>query len=298
VARGTQHRKRRPAANARAAQVVAEKPKGKVKHPSWEDDLFFNRLRRHAKWVYVLLILVFALGFVLLGVGSGSSGIGDILQNFFQRDSASGPSMSSLEKRVQEHPKDPAAWRALATRLEQDQKTEESIDALTRLTALKPKDEDALQELAGLYSRRADDFRNEATAAQNESALVAPGALFQPAATTQFGKLFNDPNALQDPISNAASTQANAKVSDAYSKLAAVETKAVAVLKRLIALNPEDATRQLQLGQAAQNAGDTKTAVAAYQRFLKLAPDDPVAPAVKEQLKSLASSTAPPTAAG
>jgi len=292
VARGTQHRKRRPAANARAAHAVAEKPKGKVKHPSWEDDLFFNRLRRHAKWVYVLLILVFALGFVLLGVGSGSSGIGDILQNFFQRDASNGASVSSLQKRVQEHPKDPAAWRALATRLEQDQRNEEAINALTRLTALKPKDADTLQELAGLYARRADDFRNEATAAQNESALVAPGALFQPAATTAFGKLFSDPNALQDPIANAASTQANAKVSAAYSKLTDVETKAVAVLKRLTAINPDDATVQLQLGQAAQNGGDSATAIAAYKRFLKLAPDDPVAPAVKEQLKSLQGSAA------
>jgi regulator of sirC expression with transglutaminase-like and TPR domain len=246
--------------------------------------------------VYVLLILVFALGFVLLGVGSGSSGIGDILQNFFQRDASNGASVGSLQKRVQEHPKDPAAWRALATRLEQDQRNEEAIAALTRLTALKPKDADTLQELAGLYARRADDFRNQATAAQNESALVAPGALFQPGSTTTFGKLFSDPNALQDPIANAASTQANAKVSEAYSKLTEVETKAVAVLKRLTAINPDDATVQLQLGQAAQNGGDTKTAIAAYKRFLKLAPDDPVAPAVKEQLKSLQGSTA--TASG
>ena len=37
----------------------------------YEDTLFFNRLRTHAKWVFVLLIIVFGGGFIFLGVGSG-----------------------------------------------------------------------------------------------------------------------------------------------------------------------------------------------------------------------------------
>src|SRR5204862_7624532 len=122
VARGTQHRKRRPAADARASNAVAAKPKAKAKPPSWEDELFFNRLRRHAKWMYILLVLVFAGGFVLLGVGSGSSGIGDILQNFFNQTRSSGASASSLEKKVREHPKSATAWHDLATKYSQDQK--------------------------------------------------------------------------------------------------------------------------------------------------------------------------------
>jgi tetratricopeptide (TPR) repeat protein len=296
VARGTQHRKRRPAADARSAKPVAEKPR--VKHASWEDQLFFNRLRRHAKWMYILLVVVFAGGFVFLGVGSGSTGIGDILQNMFQRNGSSGGSLSSLQNNVREHPKDPTAWRKLATKLEQDQKTSEAIDALTRLTALRPRDEAALEELAGLYSRRADDFRNEAAVAQQEAALVAPGSLFQPPASTKLGQAYQDPNALQDPIANAATTQANTKASDAYSKLTNVEKQAVAVYKKLIVLNPDDATRQVQLGEAAQNAGDTKTAIAAYKKFLKLAPDDPLASAVKQQLKSLTGSSSTTVTAG
>ena len=35
----------------------------------YEDTLFFNRLRTHAKWVFVLLIIVFGGGFIFLGVG-------------------------------------------------------------------------------------------------------------------------------------------------------------------------------------------------------------------------------------
>ncbi len=56
-------------------------------------------------------------------------------------------------------------------------------------------------------------------------------------------------------------------------------------MQKLAKLTPRDVTVQYQLGQAAQQAGDYKTAVAAYSRFLKLAPNDVDAPQVKQLLK-------------
>ena len=287
MARGTQHRKRRPRANAAVATAPAAKPKPKVKHASWEDQLFFNRLRRHAKWVYIGLAVVFAAGFVFLGVGSSSSGIGDILQNFFSRGSSSGTSISSLQKKAAEHPKDAQAWRDLTTRLEQKQRTDEAITALQRYTALRPKNQDALSELAALYAQRASDYRTEASNASAQSQVVSPGGLFAPPSTSPFGKAFADPSALQDPVATAVASAASTTASDAYAKLSTVEKEAVAVYKKLARLNPDDATTQVQLGEAAEGAGDTKTAVAAYRKFLKLAPADPLASAVKQQLKRL-----------
>ena len=244
--------------------------------------------------MYILLVVVFAGGFVLFGVGSGSSGIGDILQNFFNRNASSSSSAGELRDKVREHPKDAKAWHDLGTKLSQDQKTGEAIQALKRYTTLRPNDENGLQELAGLYSRRAEDFQNEAAIAQAQAQLVAPETTFRPPATTPVGRLYEDPNALQDQISAAVNQSANEKVTAAYKKLSEVSKQAVGVYKRLIKLDPTDATRQIQLGQAAQNAGDSATAIAAYKRFLKLAPEDPLAPAVKAQLKQL---TAPsPTA--
>lgn len=300
MARGTQHRKRRPPSNARVATAPAAKPgkQPKVKHASWEDELFFARLRAHAKWVFVFLALVFGLGFVFFGVGSGSSGISDVLQNFFTRNNSSGGSVGGLEGKVRDHPKDAKAWRDLATKYEQKQRKEDAIRALTRYTALRPKDGDALQELAGLYSQRATDIRNEAALAQQQSQSLSPTTTFAPAATTPFGRAFQDPNALQDPISNAITQSTNTQASDAYSKLTDVEKQAVSVYKRIAKLNPGDATTQVQLGEAAQSAGDTATAVAAYKRFLKLAPTDPLAPAVKQQLKQLTAASAPVAPSG
>ena len=109
MARGTQHRKRRTPSNARVA-APAPKAKAKaVKHDRREDQLFFSRLRLHAKWVFVLMILVFAVGFVVFGVGSGSTGISDVLQNFFSRSTVSGSSAAGLRKKADAHPKDAAS---------------------------------------------------------------------------------------------------------------------------------------------------------------------------------------------
>ena len=237
--------------------------------------------------MYILLVLVFAGGFVLFGVGSGSSGIGDILQNFFNTNSASGPSASALRDKTRDEPKNAQAWRDLATALQQDQKRAEAIVALKRFTALRPNNESGLQELAALYAARADDYRNDAAVAQADAQLVAPGGVFEPAATSPLGKAYQDPNGLRDPISASVVEQANAKASEAYGKLAQVSQNAVVVYKRLIKLDPTDATRQIQLGEAAQNAGDTATALAAYRKFIALAPEDPLVPAVRQQIKQL-----------
>ncbi len=57
-------------------------------------------------------------------------------------------------------------------------------------------------------------------------------------------------------------------------------------------LQPGDPNIQLELAQAAQQAGDTEAAIAAYTAFLKLAPDDPSASIVKAQLKQLKQTSA------
>jgi outer membrane protein assembly factor BamD (BamD/ComL family) len=52
----------------------------------------------------------------------------------------------------------------------------------------------------------------------------------------------------------------------------------------------QEANAQLQLAGAAQISGDTSTAVSAYTRFLKIAPDSPNAQAVRQTLAQLKAS--------
>jgi tetratricopeptide (TPR) repeat protein len=288
VARGTQHRKRRTAADA----AVAPKPK-KVKpskQDTWEDQLFFARLRRHAKWVFVLLAFVFMFSFVLFGVGSGSTGISDSLSNFFSRSSSTGPSVGSAENKTEENPDDPQAWRELATALESKERTEEAIVALTRFTVLKPKNEDALQELGGLYLRHADDFAQTYIEAQTKATALQPGNAFKPAASSPLAQ------ALQDPISAGIATSTSTASSEAYAKYIETQGKAVGVYRKLADLNPKDATTQYRFAQVAQAAGNNAEAISGYTAFLKLAPNDSLAPAAKKALKQLKTPTTAPTA--
>ncbi len=295
MARGTQHRKRRPATNAGVAQTSpAPKPKQRgVKHERWEDQLFFARLRGHAKWVFVFLAFVFAFSFVLFGVGSGSTGITDAMQSLFTRSSG-GTSLSSLQKKVKEHPKSPAAWRALATKLEADQKIDRAATALQRYTTLKPKDEGAIQELAGLYIRRASDYYTLYGVARYAQDLVSPTSPFRPLSTKSIGKALADGN----PILADQNTQVTTRVNAALSKLEVFNAKSEDAYKKLVALAPTNATYQLQLGEVAANLGDNKTAKAAYTTFLKLAPNDSLAPHARQRLKQLAAAPSATTTTG
>jgi tetratricopeptide (TPR) repeat protein len=286
VARGTQHRKRRPAQNARASTVAATPHKQKP--PQWQEELFFQRLRVHAKWAFVLLAVVFALGFVFFGVGSGSTGISDALQNAFHFGNNGGSSISGLQKKAAKTPNNPTAWRNLATALEQKQRTQEAVSALERYTTLRPKDQGALAELASQYGTLATNYSNDYSAAQQQMAeQESPASAFGPPSTTPFGRAFASSSALRDPISAAVATLAAARQQTAYSNYQGAQRSAESAYQRLVILNPKDATSQIQLGQAAQAAQDTPTAIKALTAFLKLAPTDPLAPQVKQALKAL-----------
>jgi tetratricopeptide (TPR) repeat protein len=62
---------------------------------------------------------------------------------------------------------------------------------------------------------------------------------------------------------------------------------AVDALLDFTARNPRNAEAFLQLGQQAEQAGRIDLARLAYQRYLRLAPDDPLAPDVRLRLRAL-----------
>ena len=238
--------------------------------------------------------MVFGLGFVFLGIGSGSNGITNALQDAFHfgNNSSTGPSISSLESKTQKHPYDAQAWRDLATAYETKQRTDDAITALSQYVVLKPKDTDALSELAGQYNTQAQNYATQYTNLQQQIETQTPASqVFAPASTTPLGKAFSNPDALQDPISNAVQTLLQTQESTAYSSYTQALSQAESTYQKLVKVTPNDPNAQIQLGQAAQNAQDTAVAIAAYTKFLKLAPHDPLAGQVKAQLKTLKASS-------
>jgi Tfp pilus assembly protein PilF len=270
---------RRSAKRAKPHAAVAASRRGGG--DSWEDQLFFARLRRHAKWMFVFLAVVFAFGFVLFGIGAGGTGLGDIL-----RGSGGGggdtPSVSEARKATEENPKDAAAWRELSTALQTQGDTDEAIQALRQYVDLRPKDTEALRELGGLYLAQGRSKIEEAQLAQYRASFATGGA------DVITGPTGADGNPLfTDPITSAIQTRASGSVQAAASAAQTAYSEAVDVYKRLVKVAPKDPNVQLELAQAAQQAGDTAAAIAAYRAFLKLAPDDPNAAIVRQQLKQL-----------
>jgi tetratricopeptide (TPR) repeat protein len=254
-----------------------------------EDTLFFTRLRRHAKWMFVFLALVFGLGFVIFGIGSDQgTGIGDLL-----RDSGGGTngsiSVSDARELVKENPKSAEAQRSLATALQEDGQTDEAIVVLNRYLKLVPTDKEALQELAGLHLSRANTLARQAQEAQVRASYLTFGSTFStPLQLGDSGATLGP-----DPIDEAVSTLANQAVSEAYAAAQESFRKAEETYDRLAVVAPRDPNVQLELAQAAQQGGDVDKAIAAYERFLELAPDDPTAPIVKQQIEQLKAAQAP-----
>ncbi len=79
-------------------------PRRATTAPSIEDTMFFPRLRRHAKWMFVLLALIFGLGFVLFGVGAGGVGVGDV---FRDAGGTSAQSVSDAREKTEDTPEGP-----------------------------------------------------------------------------------------------------------------------------------------------------------------------------------------------
>jgi tetratricopeptide (TPR) repeat protein len=250
--------------------------------------MFFPKLRAHAKWVFVLLAVMFAGSFVFLGVGSGSSGLGDLLQgnwgDLFSSNSGNSAQVEKDQKRIDKNPKDYAAYRDMAAAQASDGKFDAAIATLLKLKAVNPKDADGLTQLASLYLRKADQARLVAVNAQAETQGTADPTAFLPAPTTPFGKAYKS---LSTPLSTAISTGSNTKFNDAYSKMTAAYSQAVGAYADVAKVNPNDPSIQFALAQTAEQATDTKTAIAAYRRFLKLAPEDPTAPAIRQRIKQL-----------
>jgi predicted Zn-dependent protease len=234
-----------------------------------------------------VLAIIFALSFVVFGVGAGGTGIGDILRG---TSSSTGPSVEELQKRVAENPKNAAALLALANALQNDNRASEAVPVLERYSRLKPTDTAGLNELAALYQAKAARLRGEAQLAQLRIQEAAPEAAILPPSTTPLGKAIGDL-----PISGAVSGAAQAQFNTKITAMQAAYRQAQQVYERVVVLKPNDAAAQRELGYAALYANDNGTAEAAFEKYLELAPDDPEAPLIKQQLKQIKQATVPST---
>jgi tetratricopeptide (TPR) repeat protein len=247
--------------------------------------MFFMRLRRGAKWAFILLIFVFAFSFLFAGVGSGGSG-GDVIQQLLGMRGGSDP-IKSAEKDAAKYPKRASVWAALATAYTAKERRVAAIKAYEKYLTLKPKDTTVLAQLGSLQEEVTSLRWDRYATLQSEMVSVS-------------GPLTSDPLqtlAGTDSLLTAYKTSLSTKETNAYSSYATAAQAWEKTYKRFAQAVPEtNAIRrsqvELQLAQAASSANDYPTAIKSYKNFLRLAPKSPLVAQVKKVLAELQKASA------
>ncbi len=256
--------------------------------------MFFPKLRRKAKWVFLLIALAFGLSFLVAGVGTGfGSGLGDYLGDLLNRQpGAAGPSVDEARERAEANPEDPEAQLELANAYQIAVRTDEAIAAYERYIELRPNDEQALQSLASLYLLKASEAEQRARTAQVQAARAFfANELRSP--ESEFGRGLG-----VDPITSYRQEQASQAFQSSFAEAQASYAKEAAIWQTITELEPEEARFFLELARSSQQAGDSEAAITAYERFVELAPEDSRVEQVREIIKELKKQPQQPTVGG
>jgi tetratricopeptide (TPR) repeat protein len=266
------------------AQPPKARARGRRRHSGGgnpNQQLFFVRLRRHQKWLYALLAVVFALSFVGLGVGSGNGGGLQELYNGIIGGNG-GSSVSKAQDEVKDNPA--KGYLDLTTAYEQEGQPALAIKALTNYLAVKPKDATRWGELGGLELTAGSKYATQYQQAQQVAQAADPSAPFLPSGT--LGAAVG-----QNPTYTNASQKAAARTSLLYQKAVGSYGDAVKDYQRASKLRPRSTVFLQELATAAENAGNNKVAANALERYLKIYPNAPQKKQIQAQIKALSQNT-------
>ncbi len=293
-------RKDGPGTVATSTTSATKSSKSKQEAPYSVTPTLNERLRKHFKWVFALLAIVFALMFVIAGVGTGGPSIIDLLGN--SGGSSDAPATVPVNTAVKDAlaetkaaPDDPQSWLALAQAYVNTGALTDVPAAAEKAASLAPTDATVQGAIADVYLAQAaaalQEAQTEYAAAQAEGNVagrpavplsVIPG---QSNGATQF-------QTAQTNISSAVMAEASAKVTPLQIEATDAYKAAVVAQTIVTVLEPMDPAAFFRLGQISSAANDSIAAIAAYKRFVKLAPNDPLTGKVKEEITRLTEASA------
>jgi hypothetical protein len=243
--------------------------------------MFFPRLRNQAKWAFVFLIVVFAGGFIFLGVGSGGLDLGQLMRDAFGRGGSSGESISSAQKHVAERPFNALYRKQLAQAYEAKGQTNDAITAWLAYGKLRPKDVVALRHLGDLELGQANTAFQAAQLAALQQSQAAAGNQFLPGK----GKLGQALGT--DPLTSAAATQAGTAYQAAITQYQTAAGRAISTYQQITKLQPKNQEALFALAQAADTLHQNTAAVAAYKKLLTLDLDATTKAQIRARIKTL-----------
>lgn len=292
--------------HSRASQETSatRHPKKRQEAPYSATPTLNERMRKNGKWVFLALAVVFGITFVFAGVGTSGPSLVDLIgQNNDSSPTTTAADSSAVQKAeaaTKASPEDPQVWLNLAQAEVAAGQLDKVPAAAEQAATLAPKDATVQAAIADVYLAQAAAALQKAqtmyAAAQGGGTVNGRTAVPQQVIPGQ--------SSGATPFQTAQESIASAKLSDVSAKVSPLQTEASDAYKAAVEaqtivteLNADDPAAWFRLGQIATAANDTTGAITAYERFVKLAPDDPLTSKVKDEIKrlqeSLTSSTIP-----
>jgi tetratricopeptide (TPR) repeat protein len=273
------------------AQPAKSRARGRRRHSGGgnpNQDLFFVKLRRHQKWVYAVLAVVFGISFVLVGVGSGNGGgLSQLYNGIF--GGSGGTSISKAQDEIKSNPA--KGYQDLALAYEQKGDLPKATAALRKYLALKKNDAQTWGTLAGLEMTQGNRYATQYQQAQQVAQAADPSAPFLPGGA--LGSAVG-----QNPTYQGASQTASAKTSLLYQRAIGAFGNAVKDYKSALKVQPRNTVYLQELATAAGYSGNTKAEVYALRRYLKVDPNAPRKKAIEKQIKALSKPSTPTVQSG
>jgi hypothetical protein len=252
----------RAAVKAKQAQkaqaTAAAKPRRDRKHASGgnpNQDLFFSRIRRRQRWVFLGLAILFAVSFTALGVGSGTGGLQGIYNSIL------GNGNDPISQANGEIDKGDLAkgYRDLATAYVSKNDVPSAIGAMqTYLKTKQGRTDASAWQLLGEYERtQADMYFRQYQQVEQSAALAAPSQALTPPDATLAATLGTNP--IDAYYQQQTQAQAQPLLTNATSAYTASMTAYQHQVKSSKGQSARTTALQ-NLAQAAQYAGQTKLA--------------------------------------
>ena len=226
--------------------------------------MLFEKIRRTQKPVFIVLALMFGIGFVFLGVGSGTGGLNpmDMFTN-----GGSGSGISSLSSKVKDNPKDAQAWLDLARAYQTDNQLTSALGAYQAYLSLKPKDANVLIEAASLYDTYAAQQSQSAAGAQAQLQALQSMQSGTAVSGLKFADQFSPTLLVQ------LETPFQTKVSQVQAQARGSLSQAASLWQKAAELQPTDSTLWRALAQDSLQTQNYAEAVTAIKKVIKLEPN-------------------------
>ena len=289
MARAAVKAKQAQQAQAQAATKPSRKQRKHASGGNPNQDLFFTRLRRRQRWVFLGLAILFAISFAALGVGSGGSGgLSGIYSGIFGSSNDPVSKAQAEIKAAKTIDASVKGYTALANAYIAKGDIFAAISTLKTGIGIKKSDYRLLSQLAAVEKQEADAYALQYQQLQQNAQVLSPGTIVQPSGAFA-GQLGTNPiDQYYSQQNSVQSTQAYTNaVNDYKDSLSSYQSAAK------YAPRSSRGSAEIAVANAARLTGNKPAELHALQKYVEFYPHAPGLSGIEKTCKSLGGTCAP-----